>query len=78
MLIKTIASVFLLSLDPSEENVPMEVENYSDEDWKETEDATRRMYASGSGLQKKSNIELKNSTSVSPLLTLPKKMSPWK
>ena len=67
MLIKTIASVFLLSLDPSEENVPMEVENYSDEDWKETEDATRRMYASGSGLQKKSNIELKNSTSVSPL-----------
>jgi len=65
MLIKTIASVFLLSLDPSEENVPMEVENYSDEDWKETEDATRRMYASGSGLQKKSNIELKNSTSVS-------------
>ena len=50
MLIKTIASVFLLSLDPSEENVPMEVENYSDEDWKETEDATRRMYASGSGL----------------------------
>ena len=65
MLIKTIASVFLLSLDPSEENVPMEVENYSDEDWKETEDATCRMYASGSGLQKKSNIELKNSTSVS-------------
>ena len=65
MLIKTIASVFLLSLDPSEENVPMEVENYSDEDWKETEDATRRMSASGSGLQKKSNIELKNSTSVS-------------
>ena len=65
MLIKTIASVFLLSLDPSEENVPMEVENYSDEDWKKTEDATRRMYASGSGLQKKSNIELKNSTSVS-------------
>ena len=67
MLIKTIASVFLLSLDPSKENVPMEVENYSDEDWKETEDATRRMYASGSGLQKKSNIELKNSISVSLL-----------
>ena len=65
MLIKTIASVFLLSLDPSEENVPMEVEKYSDEDWKETDDATRRMYASGSGLQKKSNIELKNSTYVS-------------
>ena len=67
MLIKTIASVFLLSLDPSEENVPMEVENYSDEDWKETEDATRRMYASGSGLQNESNIELKNSISVSLL-----------
>ena len=65
MTIKSIASVSFPSHDPSKEKVPMEVENYSDEDWKETEDATRRMYASGSGLQKKSNIELKNSTSVS-------------
>ena len=32
MTIKTIASVSLLSLDPSKENVPMEVKNNSDED----------------------------------------------
>ena len=35
MLIETIASVFLLSLDPSKENVPMEVEKSSDEDLRE-------------------------------------------
>ena len=32
MTIKSIASVSLLSHDPSKEKVPMEVENYSDED----------------------------------------------
>ena len=54
MLIKTIASVFLLSLDPSKENVPMEVDRIEKE--RNSEDATHRMYARGSGLQKYGKI----------------------
>ena len=43
----------ILSLDPSKENVPMEVENYSDEDWKgkkfwrcNTKDVRQRIWSS--------------------------------
>ena len=52
MTIKTIASVTLLSLDPSKENFPWKWRNIQMRIKKErnSEDATRRMYASGSGL----------------------------
>ena len=56
MTIKTIASVTLPSFDPSKENVPWKWRNIQMRIRKErnSEDATRRMYASGSGLQKNS------------------------
>ena len=66
MTIKTIASVTLLSLDPSKENVPWKWRNIQMRIKKKrnSEYATRRMYASGSGLQMYWKSELKNIASV--------------
>ena len=66
MTIKTIASVSLLSLDPSKENVPWKWRNIQMRIKKKrnSEYATRRMYASGSGLQMYWKSELKNIASV--------------